>query len=84
MRLGVFDFATGTLADIAAHIDDENFISHINLTLMHVIQHFFGAFGPNFIISAMTKQAHADDDVSFKGKPLLRLNELLLEASTAA
>jgi hypothetical protein len=51
---------------------------------VHVIEHFFGAFGPNFIVATVTEEADADDDVAGKGKAFLGLKELVFEAGAAA
>jgi len=84
VRQGVLDFAARTLADVTAHVDDVDFIGHVDLALVHVIEHFLGALGPDFIVPAMAEQTDADDDVSREGQPLLRFHELLLEARAAA
>ncbi len=51
---------------------------------MHVVEHGFGAFGPDFIVSAVAEQTDGDDDVSFKGQALLSFQILLLEFRAAA
>ena len=51
---------------------------------MHIVQHLFCSFCPDLIVSGMTEQADADDDVAFKGKAFLHLKELFLEACAAA
>ena len=82
--LGIFNLGACTGTDIAADIDYIDSVGHINLALMHIVQHLLGAFCPHFIISGMAKQADADDDVSGKCQALLRFKELLLEARAAA
>ena len=84
MRQGVFDFASRALADIAAHVDDVDAVGHVDFALVHVVQHFLGAFSPDFVIAAMAEKADADDNVALEGQALLRLQELLLEARAAA
>ena len=51
---------------------------------MHLIEHLLCAFGPDLIISGVAEETHADDDVAFEGKALLRFDELVLEAGAAA
>ena len=51
---------------------------------MHVIEHGFGAFGPDFIVSAVAEQTYGDYDVAFKGQALLCFQILLLELRAAA
>ena len=81
---GIFDFTAGAGADVAADIDDEDFIRHINLALVHIVQHLLGAFSPDLVIACMSEQADADYNVALKGQTFLRFNELVLEAGTAA
>ena len=84
LRLGVGDFAPGAFADVAADVDDEDFVGHVDLAFVHVVEHGFGAFGPDFIVSAVTEQTDGDDDVAFKGQAFLRFQVLLLELRAAA
>ena len=35
--LGVLDLATGALADVAADVDDEDLVGHIDLPLVHIV-----------------------------------------------
>ena len=51
---------------------------------MHVVQHFLGAFGPDFIVPAVAEEADADDDVACEGEAFLRFQELVFEARAAA
>ena len=53
MTLGIFNLRSGTGANITADINDENFVSHVNLALVHIVQHFLSALGPDFIIATM-------------------------------
>ena len=57
LRLGVGDFAPGAFADVASEVDDEDFIGHVDLAFVHVVEHGFGAFSPYFIVSTVTEQA---------------------------
>ena len=84
MRQSVLDFASRALADVSAHVDDEDLVGHVYFALVHIVQHLLGAFGPDFIVSAVAEQADADDDVTGEGQALLRLQELLLKARAAA
>ena len=81
---GILDFRAGTLTDIAAHIDDIDGIGHVNLPLVHVVEHLLRVARPDLIISGVAEETHADDDVAFEGKALLRFDELVLEAGAAA
>ena len=84
MRCGIFDLAPGAAADVASDIDDEDLVCHVDLALVHVVQHLFGAFRPDFIISGMAEETDADDDVSLKRQALLGFDELVLEAGAPA
>ena len=59
-------------------------VCHVNLAFVHVVQHLLGAFGPDFVVTAVAEEAHADDDVAREGQALLRFHELILEAGAAA
>ena len=80
----IFDFAAGAASDVAAYVYDEYFIRHVDLALVHVIQHLLGAFSPYLFVAGVAEEPDADDDVSFEGKAFLRFNELVFEASAAA
>ena len=80
MAAGVFYFAACALADIPVHVDDVDAVGHVNLAFVHVVQHLFGAFDPDFVVTAMAEQAHTDDDVTCERQALLRFQELLLKA----
>lgn len=82
--LRVLDFAPGALADVPADIDDENLIRHINLTLVHIVEHFLCPLRPDLVIARVAEEADADDDVSFEGETFLGLKELVLEARAPA
>ena len=84
MGLRILYFAAGAGADVAADVDYEYLVSHIDFTLMHVVQHFLRAFRPDFIVSRVAEKAHGDNDIAFKSKALLGFQELLLEAGAAA
>ena len=81
---GVVDFAAGALADVTAHVDHVDAVGHVDFALVHIVQHLLGAGRPDFVVAAVPEQAHADDDVALQSQPLLRLQELLLEARAAA
>ena len=51
---------------------------------MHVVEHLFGPFGPNFIVAAVAEETDADDDVAGEGKAFLGFKKLVFEASAAA
>ena len=84
LRLGVCDFAPGAFADVTADVDDEDFVGHVDLAFVHVVEHGFGAFCPDFVVTAVAKQTDGDDDVAFKGESLLSFQVLLLELRAAA
>ena len=71
LRLGIRNLITGAFADVASDVDDEDFVGHVDLAFVHVVEHGFGAFCPDFIVSAVTEQTDGDDDVAFKGESLL-------------
>ena len=48
---GIFNFTTGAASDVAADINDEDFICHVNLALVHIVQHLLGTFSPNLVIA---------------------------------
>lgn len=50
---------------------------------MHVIEHGFGVFCPDLIISAVTEQTDRGGDVAFNGESLLCFEILLLELCVA-
>ena len=81
MGLGVFYFASRALAYIAANVNNVDAVTHINLALVHIVQHLLGAVGPDFVVAAVAEQADADDDVAREGQALLRFKESVLEAS---
>ena len=83
MRCGILDFSSCTGSDIAADIDHEDLIRHIDLPLMHVIQHFLGSFRPDFLITGVTEEANTDDDVSLQRQAFLRLHESVLKAGAS-
>ena len=84
LRLGLGDFATGAFADVSADVDNEDFVGHVDLAFVHVVEHGFGAFCPDFIVSAVAEQTDGDDDVAFKGQALLCFEVLLFELRAAA
>ena len=49
--LRILNLRPGAGTDIPADIDNEDFISHVNLPLVHVIKHFLRAFRPDLIIA---------------------------------
>ena len=55
-----------------------------SLALVHVVQHLFGAFSPDLIVSTVAEETDTDDDVAFEGKTLLRFKELLHETCATA
>ena len=84
MSLGICDFSPSALTDVATDVDDEDFVGHVDLAFVHVVEHGFGAFGPDFIVSAVTEQTDGDDNIAFKGQALLCFQVLLFELRAAA
>ena len=84
LRLGVGDFAAGAFADIAADIDDEDLVGHVDLAFVHVVKHGLGAFRPYLIVSAVAEQSDRDYDIYFKRQSLLCFKIFLLELRAAA
>ena len=84
MSLGICDFSPSALTDVATDVDDEDFVGHVDLAFVHVVEHGFGAFSPDLVVTAVTEQAYGYDDVSFKGQSLLCFKILLLELCAAA
>ena len=66
LRLCVGDFVAGAFADVTADIDDEDLVSQVDLSLVHVIQHGLGTFCPYLSVTAMAEQTDGDDNVTFK------------------
>ena len=83
MSLGICDFSPSALTDVATDVDDEDFVGHVDLAFVHVVEHGFGAFSPDLVVTAVTEQANGYDDVSFKGEQLLSFEVLFLELCAA-
>ena len=83
LRLGISNFVTRTLANVAADIDDEDLVGHVDLAFVHIVKHGFGVFCPYLIVTAVTEQANGYDNVAFKGQTLLCFQVLLLELRAA-
>ncbi len=83
MSLGICDFSPSALTDVASDVDDEDFVGHVDLAFVHIVEHGFGAFSPDFVVTAVAEQTDGDDDVSFKGEPLLSFEVLFLELCAA-
>ena len=56
MRLRICYFIAGALADIDSDVNDEDLISHIDLTLVHVVKHSLGTFSPDFVVAAVAEE----------------------------
>ena len=81
---GEFDFAPGATPNVAPDVDDEDFVRHFDLALMHVVQHLLCPFAPHLVIAGVPKESYANDNISLKGQTLLCFNELVLETRAAA
>ena len=68
MRQGVVDFAARALADVSADVDDEDFVGHVDLALVHVVQHLLGALGPDFVVARVPEKPDAYDDIPLEGE----------------
>ena len=84
LRPGILDLRLGTRTDIAADVDHVDGIRHIDLPLVHIVQHLLGPLGPDFFIARMAKEPDADNDVALESQLLLNLKKLFLEARAAA
>ena len=56
MRLSIGDFIASALADVAADIDDEDLVGHVDLAFVHVVEHGLGTFSPDFVVAAMAEE----------------------------
>lgn len=90
MLFGVLDFRAGAVTDVAADVDDVDFVSHVDFPFVHVVEHFLrfreGSFVhavPDFLIAGVAEEPDADDDITRKRQPLLGIHELLFEAGAA-
>ena len=84
MFSGILDLRPRALADIATHVDYKDGIRHVDLALVHIVQHFLGTLSPDLVVAGVAEEADADDDVAFEGQTLLSFEELLLEACASA
>ena len=84
LRLGIGDFTARAFADVASDVDDEDLVRHIDFPLVHIVEHSFGAFCPDLLVTTVTEQTDRNDDVAFKGQTLLSFKILLLELRAAA
>ena len=80
----MLDLRPGAGTDVPADVDHIDFICHVDLPLVHVVQHLLGAFGPDLIVAGVPEQADADHDVPLQRQPLLRFHKRILEAGAAA
>ena len=56
LRLGIGNLIARALADVAADIDDEDLVSHVDLAFVHVVEHRLGTFSPDFVVAAMAEE----------------------------
>ena len=56
LRLSIGDFIACALADVAADVDDEDLVSHVDLALVHVVEHRLGNFSPDFVVAAVAEE----------------------------
>lgn len=69
MLFGVLDFRAGAVTDVAADVDDVDFVSHVDFPFVHVVEHFLrfreGSFVhavPDFLIAGVAEEPDADDE----------------------
>ena len=82
--LCILNLTPGTFSDVAVDVDNKYPVRHIDLALVHVVQHFLCPGRPDFVVAAVSEQPDADDDIPLEGQPLLRLKELFLEPCAPA
>ena len=56
MRLSISNLIACALANVAADIDDEDLVGHVDLAFVHVIKHSLGTFGPDFVVAAVAEE----------------------------
>ena len=56
MRLSIGDFIASAFADVAADIDDEDLVCHVDLAFVHVVEHGLGTFSPDFVVTAVAEE----------------------------
>ena len=56
LRLGISNFVTRTLSNVAADIDDEDLVGHVALAFVHVVEHGLGTFSPDFVVAAVAEE----------------------------
>ena len=61
----ILNLGSCTGPDIPADIDHKDLICHVDLPLMHVIEHLLGTLSPDLIIAGMTEETDADDNIAF-------------------
>ena len=76
--LCVFNFGLGGRTDITVNIDNKYLVGHINLALVHIVQHFLCA------VSDFTEKADAENNITLQSEPLFRRYEFILEPRAAA
>ena len=59
-RFRILNLGSGAGPDIPTDIDHKDLIGHINFPLVHVIQHFLGALGPDLLIARVAEEANAE------------------------
>src|SRR5574344_550560 len=84
VHLSILNLAPRAAADISAHVNHKNLIRHINLPLVHIIQHLLGPFRPHLIIPAMPKQSNGNHYKTLKSQLLLRRKKFLLKLCASA
>ena len=56
LRLSIGDFIACALADVAADVDDEDLVGHVDLAFVHVVEHRLGTFSPDFVVAAVAEE----------------------------
>ena len=80
----ILDLRPRALPDVPANVDHIDGVRHVDLALVHVVQHLLRPLGPHLLVPAVPEQPYADDNVSRQRQALLRFEELLLETRAAA
>ena len=56
LRLSIGDFIACALANVTADVDDEDFVGHVDLAFVHIVEHGLGTFCPDFVVAAVAEE----------------------------
>ena len=82
--LCVGNLTPGTLANIAANVDDKDFICQVNFPQVHIVEHLLHAGLPDIVVARMSEQANTDNNAALQRQAFLRFHEMLFETGTSA